>query len=71
MTDEQVELGARALFDLESSTPLGRYALGPLFDLLSPVERDRFRAQARAVLLAALPPGDASAPAGRRTSATR
>lgn len=54
MTEDQVELGARALFELELREPLGSFALPRSWDRLSPVEMHRFRMRSMAVLAASL-----------------
>lgn len=53
MTNEQVELGARALFEHERQTPLGRFVFPGSWAEVPPVERYRFMEQARVVLRAA------------------
>lgn len=75
MTNEQIELGARALFELEKCDLMYRLAYGPeamTWEGVAPVVRDRLRAQSRAVLTAALLPsgGDGQALGPYRSLAT-
>lgn len=53
--EERVELGARALFEHERQTPLGRFAFPGSWAEVPPVERYRFMEQSRVVLKAAFP----------------